>query len=405
MPDPFGARLRQHREERRIDLSWIAEQTKIKQSLLDALERDDVSRWPAGIFRRAYIRSYAHIIGLDPDAVLREFLTLYPEPVDAFEAAEAAAVEEAARRHSAPAIRLRTIVDSAIGSLARLRRPGGMDDPAPTRRADPHAPVPRQAEPAALDQPAALDHRDEPEELEIPHFAPEAPAWSPEDPGPPSWSTASVYPSSETADGMDGSQAPLDQAGVLPGSDDVYEIVSESLTDHVQADAPAADPGVSESRLEGVATLCTLLGRTEDRDEILLLLDDAARALDARGLIVWLWDQRTEALLPALVHGYSDQVLAQLPSVGRNADNATAAAFRSATACEVAASAHATSALVLPLLIPEGCAGVFAVELLAGIRASAVRPLATIVAAALAQLVRRSRFGRVGPAARLQKRP
>jgi hypothetical protein len=172
----------------------------------------------------------------------------------------------------------------------------------------------------------------------------------------------------------------------------------------VQADAPAADEGVSESRLDGVATLCTLLGRTEDRDEILLLLDEAARALDARGLIVWLWDQRTEALLPALVHGYSDQVLAQLPSVGRNADNATAAAFRSATACEVAASAHATSALVLPLLIPEGCAGVLAVELQAGIRASAVRPVATIVAAALAQLVRRSRFGRIGPAARLPKR-
>src|SRR5215217_8455610 len=142
MPESFGARLRQQREQRQIDLSWIAEQTKIKRSLLDALERDDVSHWPAGIFRRAYIRTYAHMIGLDPDAVLREFLALYPEPVDAFEAAEAAAVEEAARRHSAPAIRLRTIVDSAIGSLARLRRPGGVDEPVPPRTADRRSPLP-----------------------------------------------------------------------------------------------------------------------------------------------------------------------------------------------------------------------------------------------------------------------
>jgi transcriptional regulator with XRE-family HTH domain len=398
MPESFGARLRQQREERRIDLSWIAEQTKIKRSLLDALERDDVSHWPAGIFRRAYIRTYAHIIGLDPDAVLREFLALYPEPVDAFEAAEAAAVEEAARRQSAPAIRLRNIVDSAIGSLARLRRPGGMDEPPTARMAEPRAPVPRQAAPATLDQ------RDEPEHWQRPQFAPETPASPPEHLPPPSPYTHGVDPSSETMAGIDGSRAPAPQAADVSAADDAYDVVSESPVEDVQADAPAADEGVSESRLDGVATLCTLLGRTEDRDEILLLLDEAARALDARGLIVWLWDQRTEALLPALVHGYSDQVLAQLPSVGRNADNATAAAFRSATACEVAASAHATSALVLPLLIPEGCAGVLAVELQAGIRASAVRPVATIVAAALAQLVRRSRFGRVGPAAGLPKR-
>jgi transcriptional regulator with XRE-family HTH domain len=398
MPESFGARLRQQREERRIDLSWIAEQTKIKRSLLDALERDDVSHWPAGIFRRAYIRTYAHIIGLDPDAVLREFLALYPEPVDAFEAAEAAAVEEAARRQSAPAIRLRNIVDSAIGSLARLRRPGGMDEPPTARMAEPRAPVPRQAAPATLDQ------RDEPEHWPRPRLAPETPASPPEHLPPPFPYTHRVDPSSETMAGIDGSRAPAPQAADVSAADDAYDVVSESPVEDVQADAPAADEGVSESRLDGVATLCTLLGRTEDRDEILLLLDEAARALDARGLIVWLWDQRTEALLPALVHGYSDQVLAQLPSVGRNADNATAAAFRSATACEVAASAHATSALVLPLLIPEGCAGVLAVELQAGIRASAVRPVATIVAAALAQLVRRSRFGRIGPAARLPKR-
>ena len=49
MPESFGARLRQHRESQGIDLFTIAERTKIKLPLLEALERDDVSGWPSGI--------------------------------------------------------------------------------------------------------------------------------------------------------------------------------------------------------------------------------------------------------------------------------------------------------------------------------------------------------------------
>src|SRR5512142_1812882 len=90
MDGSFGARLRQRREEQSIPLSAIAEQTKIKESLLDALERDDVSRWPSGIFRRAYVRAYAHAIGLSPEAVVREFLELYPDPPEDVRAIAAA---------------------------------------------------------------------------------------------------------------------------------------------------------------------------------------------------------------------------------------------------------------------------------------------------------------------------
>src|SRR6476469_5384445 len=82
MSETFGARLRQRREEQGIALSTIAEQTKIKLSLLEALERDDVSRWPSGIFRRAFIRAYAHAIGLQPDVVVREFVEIFPDPLE-----------------------------------------------------------------------------------------------------------------------------------------------------------------------------------------------------------------------------------------------------------------------------------------------------------------------------------
>src|SRR5262245_35698120 len=72
MPESFGARLRQQREQQQITVASIAEQTKISVTLLEALERDDVSHWPTGIFRRAFMRAYAQAIHLDPDATVRE---------------------------------------------------------------------------------------------------------------------------------------------------------------------------------------------------------------------------------------------------------------------------------------------------------------------------------------------
>ena len=76
MEQTLGARLRSQRERRHIPLQTIAADTKIDPSFLEALERDDLSHWPTGIFRRAYVTAYAAAIGLEPDAVLREVLTL-----------------------------------------------------------------------------------------------------------------------------------------------------------------------------------------------------------------------------------------------------------------------------------------------------------------------------------------
>ena len=78
----FGPRLRQERERRQISLASIANNTKINQSLLEALERDDVSRWPSGIFRKAFLRSYASAIGVNADETWKEFSERFPDPHD-----------------------------------------------------------------------------------------------------------------------------------------------------------------------------------------------------------------------------------------------------------------------------------------------------------------------------------
>lgn len=80
MSDSFGRRLRLERERRKIPLTSIADNTKISIALLEGLERDDLSRWPPGIFRRSFLRLYAEALGLDAETLLREFLTLFPDP-------------------------------------------------------------------------------------------------------------------------------------------------------------------------------------------------------------------------------------------------------------------------------------------------------------------------------------
>jgi transcriptional regulator with XRE-family HTH domain len=75
----FGSRLRTQRERRGVSLESIVGSTKIKLSLLEALERGDASQWPRGLFRRAYIRDYACAIGVPAEPLVAEFVKLFPE--------------------------------------------------------------------------------------------------------------------------------------------------------------------------------------------------------------------------------------------------------------------------------------------------------------------------------------
>jgi cytoskeleton protein RodZ len=74
----FGARLKQARDSRGLSLREIAATTKISVSALEALEHGDGSRLPGGIFSRAFVRSYAAEVGIDPEGTVREFLELFP---------------------------------------------------------------------------------------------------------------------------------------------------------------------------------------------------------------------------------------------------------------------------------------------------------------------------------------
>ena len=79
-PTTLGAYLRRERERRGLALKTISESTKVSVGFLEGLEADDISRWPGGIFRRAFVRSYAECVGLDPDDVVKRFERQHPPP-------------------------------------------------------------------------------------------------------------------------------------------------------------------------------------------------------------------------------------------------------------------------------------------------------------------------------------
>lgn len=77
-PD-FGTRMKRSREERGVSLRQIADVTRISVVALEALERNEISRLPGGIFSRGIVRSYALQVGLDPEQTVRDFLASFPD--------------------------------------------------------------------------------------------------------------------------------------------------------------------------------------------------------------------------------------------------------------------------------------------------------------------------------------
>jgi transcriptional regulator with XRE-family HTH domain len=419
MPGSFGARLRLRREEQGLALSAIAEELKIKVSLLEAVERDDVTHWPSGIYRRAFIRAYAHAIGLNPDVVVREFLELYPDREDEIAAAFASAAASMTENPSSsggPPTRLRNIVGSAIGSLSRLGRGTVTQQPIVARGTPisapdddipplPAAPPPRELRP--LD-PAreVLAHRTN---VAVPPLPPLAqPQSTPAVPEYPDVNAASeIGVETSPADAL---AQIVDDGAPADGAMPIAEVSPPAPTQPVAPPAADVEPAMPAAAVQAdeqrssnvdfmaVAQVCTAFAAVGHASELQPLLQEAATILDASGLIVWLWDVTTEELRPALVVGYSEKVLAQLPTVSRDADNPTAAAFRSAQPCMLGGANQSGGALVVPLVEADGCAGVLAMEFQDGReQSSSVHAAAMIFAAALSQLVTGARPAEVPP--------
>jgi len=178
----------------------------------------------------------------------------------------------------------------------------------------------------------------------------------------------------------------------VPAPAPVLKPVVPSSTSHAGTPPPLDED--DEVELEGaldlpaVADLCAYMTQVQDTKELQGLVERIADVLDATGVIVWVPDSGRGLLRPVLNYGFSALDVMRMGAVQPTADNATATAYRTRSVRVVPAEPSLSGAVVAPLLTPDGCAGVLAVELREGMDVTTeVRAVAAIIAAQLATLL------------------
>ena len=78
-PDSPGQQLRQAREARKLDTSQVATSLRLAPRAIAAIEQDDYAQLPSPVFIAGYIRSYAKLVGLDPEPLVERFRQLHPK--------------------------------------------------------------------------------------------------------------------------------------------------------------------------------------------------------------------------------------------------------------------------------------------------------------------------------------
>jgi hypothetical protein len=154
----------------------------------------------------------------------------------------------------------------------------------------------------------------------------------------------------------------------------------------------ATDPpwGVRKSTVDvaAMALLCSDLARVVETRSLAGLLERTAVILDAAGIVLWISDPDGRELTPIVTHGYLPPVVVRLGTIARDAQNATAAAFRTGLVQTVRADPVSNGAIAAPLVTTAGTVGVLSAEMRnAGERDQEKLAAAAIVAAQLATLV------------------
>ena len=185
----LGEELRRKREERGITLAEISESTRIGTRFLKAIETDNFSTLPGGIFTRSFIRAYAKQVGMSEDdaiALYQQQVTgstdepqeetsgtmqaSKPEPPTAKPSAppepkprrfEPVAFRQTPARTSWPTIVIGSgillfVVIIVLGIVKQLNRAGSEAPPTPVpiaQKTEPPKPLPQQ-NPATASQPS-----------------------------------------------------------------------------------------------------------------------------------------------------------------------------------------------------------------------------------------------------------
>ena len=180
-------------------------------------------------------------------------------------------------------------------------------------------------------------------------------------------------------------------AGVVPAP--APAVSAETMAD-LQDFGLAATPIIPAAPLRssvdigGMAALCADLARIQDTHSLPGLLERAAGILHASGIVLWIADPDGRELTPIVAHGYPAHLAARFGTIGRDAANVTAAAYRTGLLQTMKGDAISNGAVAAPLVTAGGCVGVMAAELKdGGEQQESLLAAAAIVASQFATLV------------------
>jgi cytoskeletal protein RodZ len=78
----IGAKLREARMRQHLDIAEFEERTKIRAKYLRALEDEEWALLPGHTFTKAFLRTYADMLGLDGRMLVDEFKRIQPDPAE-----------------------------------------------------------------------------------------------------------------------------------------------------------------------------------------------------------------------------------------------------------------------------------------------------------------------------------
>lgn len=175
--------------------------------------------------------------------------------------------------------------------------------------------------------------------------------------------------------------------GAVPGDEApvALDVAPPAAAVPSRAVSPAAS---ASSGLADAADVCVDLARLLDGRDLPALLERAAVAIGAKGLVLWVVDDSGLTLRASLAHGYSDRMLQRLGTLQVSADNVTSVACRTLQPQVVSSvSAEASGAIAVPLISSTGCVGVLAAEVNGVVAGDIHVAVARVIGAQLAAVI------------------
>lgn len=74
-----GRSLKELREKLGIDLKTISAETKINAKILEAIEAEEISRLPAPVYLKGFLKAYARALRLDPQKLVEGYFRIFKE--------------------------------------------------------------------------------------------------------------------------------------------------------------------------------------------------------------------------------------------------------------------------------------------------------------------------------------